>query len=38
VVRAPEKISDLFVSAENAQMLAPIEKTADFYATFEVRI
>lgn len=36
-VGAPKKISDLASNPANAQMLAPIEKATDIYATFEVR-
>lgn len=36
-VGAPKKISDLAATPANAQMLAPIEKATDIYATFEVR-
>ena len=36
-VGAPKKISELAASPANAQMLAPIERATDIYATFEVR-
>jgi hypothetical protein len=36
-IGAPKKISDLAATPANAQMLAPIEKATDIYATFEVR-
>ncbi len=36
-IGAPKKISDLTASPANAQMLAPIERATDIYATFEVR-
>jgi hypothetical protein len=36
-IGAPKKISDLASSPANAQMLVPIEKATDIYATFEVR-
>jgi len=36
-VGEPKKISDLASSPANAQMLSPIEKATDIYATFEVR-
>ena len=36
-IGAPKKISDLAASPANAQMLVPIEKATDIYATFEVR-
>lgn len=36
-VGAPKNISDLTATPANAQMLVPIEKATDIYATFEVQ-